>query len=249
MRRRRIRARSRATHERWLVSYADFITLLFAFFVVLYAARVDKKNAGQVSVAIQNAFKQMGALPAGQAEPGSRPAVAPLEAARISPPDLETQNKNLDALAKQLQNTLQPEILRGSAAVHDGPDGLTVSLREAGFFESGSADIKPNARSAFARMAEVLRGHGYHIRIEGHTDNQPIHNGQFASNWELSTGRATELVRLLIMVYNFPPELLSAAGYGEYHPIAGNDTDSGRAKNRRVDVVILRERASAPPAQ
>jgi chemotaxis protein MotB len=93
-------------------------------------------------------------------------------------------------------------------------------------------------------MAAILEGRGYRIRIEGHTDNQPIHTSQFASNWELSTGRATEMVRLLITAYKFSPALLSASGYGEYHPIAENSNDAGRAKNRRVDVVVLRETAA-----
>ena len=93
-------------------------------------------------------------------------------------------------------------------------------------------------------MAAILVQRGYHIRIEGHTDNIPIHNPQFASNWELSTARSTEMIRLLITKYSFSPGILSAAGYAEYHPIADNATDAGRALNRRVDVVIL---AQPPP--
>ena len=96
---------------------------------------------------------------------------------------------------------------------------------------------------ALDRIASILAVRTCRLRIEGHTDNVPIHNAQMASNWELSTARATELVRLLIQRYSFAPDRLSAAGYAEYHPIASNDTPQGRAQNRRVDVVILTEHA------
>jgi chemotaxis protein MotB len=112
-------------------------------------------------------------------------------------------------------------------------------LREVGFFNSGSADIKTASQPAFSRIAALLAEREYRIRIEGHTDNVPIHNPQFVSNWELSTARATELIRLLIVKYNFSPDRLSAAGYAQYHPIARSDTPEGRALNRRVDIVIL----------
>jgi chemotaxis protein MotB len=136
------------------------------------------------------------------------------------------------------------------------PDGLVISLREVGFFDSGSADIKANSLTAFTRMANLLAQNEYRIRIEGHTDNVPIHNQRFADNWELSTARATEMIRLLITKYNFPAERLSAAGYAEFHPVADNRTDTGRAQNRRLDIVILGKQpqrfaatpAPAPPA-
>jgi len=112
-------------------------------------------------------------------------------------------------------------------------------LREAGFFESGSAQMKSASQAAFDRIAGMLRDRDYRLRIEGHTDNAPIHNSQFPSNWELSTSRATEIVRLLIVREGFGPARLSAAGYAEYYPVATNLTTEGRAMNRRVDIVIL----------
>src|SRR5208282_4836428 len=115
------------------------------------------------------------------------------------------------------------EIARGEVSIRDSSEGLIISLREAGFFESGSADIKANSQSAFGRIAARLSGRGCQVRIEGHTDNVPIHNSQFNSNWELSTSRATEVVRQLITQYQFAPELLSAAGYAEF---LFNDTDA-----------------------
>ena len=142
-------------------------------------------------------------------------------------------------MRKELEKALAAEIANGEVAVQNGPQGLVVSLREAGFFDSGSAGTKASSQPAFGRMATVLREREYNMRIEGHTDNVPIHNSQYTSNWELSTARATEMVRLLITRYGFPPQSLSAAGYAQFHPIAPNGTEPGRAQNRRVDVVIL----------
>ena len=122
-------------------------------------------------------------------------------------------------------------------------EGLVISLREIGFFDSGSAELRATSEAAVQRIAEVLSAQTNNIRIEGHTDNVPIHNAQFASNWELSTARATEMIRLFITHYDLPATRLSAAGYAEYHPVPSNETAEGRAQNRRVDIVVL---ASAP---
>lgn len=120
-----------------------------------------------------------------------------------------------------------------------GPDGLVISLREAGFFASGSAVPKPETLPTLREIAASLGRMPYSLRVEGHTDNVPIHNAEFDSNWELSAARATRIARLLLELNAVPPERLSAAGYAEYHPVASNDTAEGRAENRRVDVVVL----------
>jgi len=229
----RRKRRHQAPHhrDRWLVSYADFITLLFAFFVVLYsAAQVDKRRAAQVASAIQTAFHQNGSLPPPVANGGS--------------PQLPNAQPSSDeqqaALKKQIEQTLAADISNGDVAVRSSPEGLVISLREVGFFDSGSAEIKASSAAAFAQLAEILRQNGADIRIEGHTDNVPIHNSQFSSNWDLSTARATATIRLLIR-YKLKPERMAAAGYAEFHPIAGNDTPEGRANNRRVDIVVPRK--------
>ncbi|MGA7079671.1 MAG: OmpA family protein [Terriglobales bacterium] len=116
-----------------------------------------------------------------------------------------------------------------------------------GNFESGSAQMKSASEAAFDRIAATLRKRDYRLRIEGHTDNVPIHTPQFSSNWELSTSRATEVVRLLIVREGFDPDRLSAAGYAEYHPVATNRTAEGRGMNRRVDIVILGHALPAVP--
>ena len=135
--------------------------------------------------------------------------------------------------------SLQHEISLHTIALHRETEGLVISLREFGFFNSGSAALKPSALPALDRIASILSVRNCRLRIEGHTDNIPIHTPHMASNWELSTARSTELVRLLILRYRFSPQRLSAAGYAEFHAIASNDTPQGRAQNRRVDVVIL----------
>jgi chemotaxis protein MotB len=225
---RRKRHQADQHRDRWLVSYADFITLLFAFFVVLYsAAQVDKHRTAQVASAIQTAFHQSGSLPPPSVNGGN--AQLPNSPATSDDPQA--------ALKKQIEQTLAGEIANGDVAVRSTPEGLVISLREVGFFDTGSADIKASSQVALARLAEILRQNGSDIRIEGHTDNVPIHNAKFSSNWDLSTARATATIRLLIR-YKLKPEHMSASGYAEFHPVAGNDTAEGRATNRRVDIVV-----------
>jgi chemotaxis protein MotB len=242
---RRKRRSHRPSHDRWLVSYADFITLLFAFFVVLYStAQVDRKKVGQLSAAIQVAFQQLGANPT-----STSPIQVPVEINQAAPavalPPRE-ELPDLSGLRKELGQTLAPEISRGEVTLRTGRDGLVISLKEAGFFNSGSAGVKAASEPAFSRMARVLAEGRYNIRIEGHTDNVRIHNAQYSSNWELSTARSTEMIRLLVVSYGFDPERLSASGYGEYHPVASNRTEDGRALNRRVDLVVLGKHEGIP---
>jgi chemotaxis protein MotB len=242
MRERRRRAFGQVSHERWLVSYADFVTLLFAFFVVLYAsAQVDKRKAMLLSDAIRSGFRQLGMFESdsrqpGQGDPSIALPVSAKAAEELSPP---AKRDDIDAVRRELELALAAEIKRNEVALHMEPDGLVVSLREMGFFDSGSASMKPGGEAAFGRVAEILKAHSFAVRIEGHTDNVPIHTAQYASNWELSTARATSLVKALIEQYGIPSERLAAAGYAEFHPAASNETVKGRQLNRRVDVVIL----------
>lgn len=260
---RRKRSRGHGNHERWLVSYADFITLLFAFFVVLYASsQVDQRKVGKLAMAIQIAFQDLGVFPASTTEipldPNEPMPFSTVQAIQnvkhnaelrriASPPD-ETlsgtdQESDIATLQSELRDALRHEIALHEVALHRESDGLVISLREFGFFDSGSAIIKPESLSALDRIASILAIRTYRLRIEGHTDNVPIHTTQIASNWELSTARASAIVRVLIVDHHFPPERLSAAGYAQYHPIASNLTSQGRAQNRRVDIVILATRS------
>jgi chemotaxis protein MotB len=266
--RRRRRPRAHSNHERWLVSYADFITLLFAFFVVLYASsQVDQRKVGRLSLAIQVAFQELGVFPASttqvpldMSDPMPFSTVQAIqnvkrntELGRISSPtgtslSAVSEKNDFALLQSELQHALHNEMALHEVTLHTETEGLVVSLREFGFFDSGSAVIKPKSLPALDRIASILAVRTYRLRIEGHTDNVPIHNVQIASNWELSTARATQVIRVLILGHRFAPERLSAAGYAEYHPVASNLTAVGRAQNRRVDIVILNAEAGSAPA-
>lgn len=259
----------RANHDRWLVSYADFITLLFAFFVVLYASsQVDSRKVGKLALAIQVAFQEMGVFPTSStevpidvSEPMPFSKVQAIENMQknanvghiASHPDGllsgGKENGDLAELETELESTLAEEIRRKEVAMRREPDGLVISLREVGFFESGSAQMKAASEPAFDRIATLLRERNCRARIEGHTDNVPIHNAQFSSNWELSTSRATEIIRVLIVRDGYSPGRLSAAGYAEFHPIASNATVDGRGMNRRVDIVVLGQEMPAASGQ
>ena len=255
----RQRHKAHANHERWLVSYADFITLLFAFFVVMFSAsQVDQRKAGKLALAIQVAFQEMGVFPSSNSRsPLSNSEPMPFDKVQIIEKAIRTgqigqmvpgpngklseipRGKSLSEIEKELARTLQPEIERGEVSLKAGREGLVLSLREIGFFDSGSSAVTLKSEPAMARIAEVLGSDSCNLRIEGHTDNVPIHNSRFASNWELSTARATEVTRLFLTRYHIAPWRVSAAGYAEYHPAADNKTPEGRAANRRVDIVVL----------
>jgi chemotaxis protein MotB len=225
--------RARVSHDRWLVSYADFITLLFAFFVVLYAfARADQKKQAQVVQAIDKALNSMGG--SSQETAAQTPSSAGEE--MLTPMQVKY---DLGRVQHDLSLALAQQISRKTVAMEMGRDGLVISLREAGFFDSGSATPKPEALPTLRTIAERLGTTPYDLRIEGHTDNVPIHTAEFDSNWELSSSRATHIARLFLEMKAIPPDRLSAAGFAEFHPVASNDTAEGRAANRRVDLVVL----------
>jgi len=239
--------RSRVSQDRWLVSYADFITLLFGFFVVLYAfAKADQRKQMQVSAAIDSAFHSLGIFPdssrhaSKDAACGTEPAVSPMNIVMgedvLAPARVKD---DLNQIRRELQQTLSNQVAQHTVSIQMGRDGLVISLREAGFFSSGSATPRPETLPTLRQIAASLGRTPYDLRIEGHTDNIPIHTAEFDSNWELSSARATRIARLFLDLKAMPPERLSAAGYAEFHPVASNDTAEGRAQNRRVDLVVL----------
>jgi chemotaxis protein MotB len=241
------KSRGHVSHERWLVSYADFITLMFAFFVVLYAtANADQKKQVQVSQSIDSAFRALGIFPSTARRPSNAPGPAGVEKPVIpvnivmgedvlAPAQVRA---DLSRIQGELTQTLSNQIAGHTVSIQMGRDGLVISLREAGFFDSGSAVPKPGTLPILRKIVASLANKPYDLRIEGHTDNVPIHTAQFDSNWELSTARATGIARLLLEEKLMAPEHLSAAGYAEYHPVASNLTPEGRAENRRVDLVV-----------
>ena len=141
----------------------------------------------------------------------------------------------------KLSESLAPAIKDGRAALEIDRRGLVVSIRENGSFRIGSADLSDATRALVGEVASSLKGLPNFVRVEGHTDNVPIHTARFASNWELSTARATAVVAFLVQEFGFASDRLSAAGYAEFHPRVPNTTDTDRALNRRVDIVILNQ--------
>jgi chemotaxis protein MotB len=241
--------KSHVSHDRWLVSYADFITLLFAFFVVLYSAsKADTRKQAEFAIAIDSAFRSLGLFAGDKsAEQSGRLNAAahaqdPAELAIVVgdefliPPHVRV---DFEKIQKDLEGLLAAQIAQHTVSVHIGRDGLIISLREAGFYDSGSATPHAATVPVLNRIARALRDTPYDLRIEGHTDNVPIHTDQFESNWELSAARATRLARIFIVDHGYNPERLSAAGYGEYHPVVSNGTSEGRGQNRRVDIIVL----------
>lgn len=197
--------------DRWLISYADLVTLLLALFIVMYAAS-DRERAKQVAAGFSAENGGSGVLPGSEAQ--------------------EDKDKEIE------RRLLSHPVLVERVKVQQTDRGLVVSLAEAGFFAPGEADLSPDAVKAIEAIAESLRDASVPIRVEGHTDSTPISNSRFPSNWELSTSRAsTVLVRLTQT--GIAPERLSAAGYGGFQPVADNGSPEGRARNRRVDVVVL----------
>lgn len=246
MRRRRIIKEEAVSHERWLISYSDFVTLLFALFVVLFATTYrDNQSIRNLAKAIHNGFQKMGALP----NDGVSRNLAGTGIGFDAGKNTRLQDKRATQAAQgaavmlsvkqELEKTIGPELANHEVALRTTPEGITVSLKELGFFDSGSATLKPGAARKIERIAKVLMKPGLEIRIEGHSDNQPIHNAHFGSNWELSTARATTVLLLLIDDAGFDPKTLSASGYGQYRPIADDSTAEGRRMNRRVDLVVI----------
>lgn len=248
--RRRERRRGHVNHERWLVSYADFITLLFAFFVVLYASsKADQKKQQQVAQAIDSAFHALGLFPDAARKPADLKNISAISRDEaITPMNIvmgedvlapAMVKEDLIRVQKQLEQMLSNQIAQHTVSIAMGKDGLVISLREAGFFSSGSATPHAATLPVLHQIAGALGKTPYLVRIEGHTDNVPIHNEVFDSNWELSSARATRIARIFVDTRDILPERISAAGYAEYHPVATNVTEAGRAENRRVDLVVM----------
>jgi len=245
---RRERRKSHGSHERWLVSYADFITLMFAFFVVLYASsKADLKKQQQVSQAIDSAFKSLGIFPDSARRPVN-PVSAASEDKAVTPMNIvmgeellepAQVKEGLEEVRKDLEKMLSNQIAQHTVSIQMGRDGLVISLREAGFFNSGSATPLPGTLPVLKEIVARLGKTPYDLRIEGHTDNVPIHNENFDSNWELSSTRATRIARIFLATRLIEPERLATAGYAEYHPVATNETAAGRSENRRVDLVVM----------
>jgi chemotaxis protein MotB len=229
------------SHERWLVSYADFMTLLFALFVVLFASsHHDKKTIQRVSKAVQNGFQEMGAFSGSDSAVENSHIISPTIDGEAVPSTVPASaGIDLVELQRKLKKALGKEIERQEVVLRMTPEGFVISLHELGFFDSGQARLMPGATDKVKRIATVLMQYGLDMRVEGHTDDVPIHNAVFASNWDLSTARATAVAMMLLNESGVDPKRMSIAGYAQYHPSASNDTAEGRRANRRVDIVVV----------
>jgi chemotaxis protein MotB len=225
-------------HERWLISYADFMTLLFAFFVVMYAISVV--NVGKYKVlsdALGDAFGGRGAAttPATTVEPTfSLPSIV----ARKRAEAMRREKDRLTMLARDLTATLGPLVKEGKVRVTQNSRGVSVEINASVLFAPGDATLTYASREALSAVAVLLKNDPHAVQVEGHTDDVPIANPLFPSNWELSAVRASSVVRLFIDS-GVAAARLTAVGHGANLPVATNDTPEGRARNRRVAVTII----------
>lgn len=233
--------------DRYLITYADLITLLLGLFVILYAtAQIDEEKFKQVSAALSEYFrsdKQSANLEGGSGI---------LDGGKLSIPEPEIRNnksetKNLDQIADEIKYSLEPLIREGKIKIVRNGKGLYLTLPENLLFLSGSSTIQPQGLVVIDTLARILRNIEYQIEIEGHTDSDPIRTFMFESNWHLSGARAVNVTYRLIRK-GVPEELMSFKGYGASRPIADNSSDSGKALNRRVEISITELPIQAPSA-
>ncbi|MBA5605512.1 flagellar motor protein MotD [Duganella sp. FT3S] len=223
--------------ERWLISYSDFITLLFAFFVVMYAA--SSVNIGKYKVfsdALGDAFGGAGA---------AKPITTQVQNLPIPNPGLRRrtellrkEKEHMTKLAQDLLSTLAPLVKEGKVRVTQNSRGVSVEINASVLFDPGDARLTAESTEALRAVAVLLKDDGHDVQVEGHTDNQPIRNTLYPSNWELSSVRAASVVRLFIDA-GVAPTRLTAVGHAANHPVASNASSEGRARNRRVAVTIL----------
>lgn len=249
----------RENHDRWLVSYADFITLLFAFFVVMYAISSVNENKYRVlSGSLVNAFqrnvsevKQPAAtIPSPvetdlELDPEPEEATDPAHERADETPDLDEhekekfiRQKKMRVMANDIMHVLAPLVQDGRVSVTQSVQGIAIEINASVLFSPGHAQLAENSIQTLRAVAAVVQGHEHEIQVEGHTDNIPIHTLHFPSNWELSTARASSVVRLFIE-NGVNPQRLTALGYGENRQVASNETPEGRARNRRVTIMIM----------
>ncbi len=230
----RRRRMSEGVRDRWILSYADFMTLLFAFFTTMYAAStVDASKLSGVAQGLHTAF--------------DTPVPAPLALDRVVESGgggvLDGGRRAIDQQIALVRTEVEAELFdaiqAGQVELNRDRRGLVISIPETGAFPVGSADLSPALEQVMNRLALAVERLPNAIRIEGHTDDVPIHTARFASNWELSAARAIRVVDVLMARGGVPPSRLSVAGYGEYRPRVANDSAEARGRNRRVDIVIL----------
>lgn len=224
----------------WLATYGDLVTLLMCFFVLLFAfSSID----AQKFQAVMQSFQGSAGILSGGKTLSADPLVF-----NGMPEDQVSGNpqvtEDLQELKEKVEEYLQQNNLQANVLVELDARGLLLRFKENILFDSGKSELKPDAFNILKFLGNILNTPEFaerYIRVEGHTDNVPIQTLQFPSNWELSTSRAASVIRYYIENSQLKPDRFTASGYGEYYPVASNDTAEGRALNRRVDIVILRD--------
>ena len=239
---RRKREEEHENHERWMVSYADFITLLFAFFVVMYAlSTVNEGKYRILSDSMSSAFRNVEMNAATPLPPVVTPPIPviqkPSVAAKVQDAVKQKQRDKMRNVAKDILQVMAPLIEQGKVRVIETSRGVTIEINDSILFSPGQALLQPALVKAMSAIADVLAPTDFPITIEGHTDNVPINTQQFPSNWELSAVRATTVLRLFADS-GVAPERLTAIGYADTRPVEPNLLVDGRARNRRVTILI-----------
>ena len=234
----------RVNHERWLISYADFITLLFAFFVVMFAvSQVDSKQVGRFTESFTDALEwQIFEAKGGKGFMAEKkPATIVGQSTKQAGKAVLGRNTNM--MREQIEEQVRRSMVRvpqlKDLRILEIRGELVLRLPEQLLFESADTRVNDDGQAALSAVADILRDKAVTLRVEGHTDNRPIRNLRFRSNWDLSAGRATSVIEFLVEACHLDPTRLAAVGYGEHQPVASNDTDEGRAQNRRVDLVLV----------
>ena len=244
----RRKAAAKENHERWLVSYADLVTLLFAFFVVMFAStQTDHARAKQISEGVEKALKngatppKIAAILGGTVEDKGRGNAMLKGPAFPNPPTDRPEEplKDLDAAAALLRERLQQEIAQGAVDIRVEERGVIIGLNSAIFFSTGEDTVDPRAYHTLKEVGAILNRLPNALRLEGHTDSLPINTPRFPSNWELSAARSIAMLRLLNERFFVARERMAIVGYADTAAIDSNDTEAGRRRNRRVDIVIV----------
>lgn len=224
--------------DRWVVSYADFVTLLLAFFVVMYAiSSVNEGRYREVSEALVQAFQTVDSRP-------DRSSIVP-PPIQHTHPAMRQRDKPLEGMANDIRSVLDPLVRAGQVRVTENARGVAVEINASVLFASGQAELAEASLRSLQAVAQVLARAPNAIEVEGHTDDSPINSVVFPSNWELSAARASRVVRLFAEA-GVDPARMGAIGYGEHRNVDTNDTPEGRSRNRRVVVVILPLEQSRP---
>jgi chemotaxis protein MotB len=243
-RRRGAGEQSKVSNERWLITYSDLITLLMIFFVIMYAmSKVDQVKFYSLEQSIASALHKSHDVLQGTGKSSLIQSANPTDQGhhtKVPGNDKLLQDRSLDNLYQQIKQYIQSHHLQGSVSVVNSPRGVQVIFPDAALFATGKADLTAKAKKTLGDLIPFLKSVNNYIVVEGYTDNRPIHNSRFPSNWELSAARAIGVVHFFAD-HGIRPDRLSGTGYGQYHPVAPNNSDANRQKNRRVNIVILRQ--------